>query len=137
MLKNSFLTVSLLCATAAWADVDVTSVYLRQEVEAPPTLSNLDPVPEDLGLAGAEVGLKDNQTTGRFLGQNHTLEVISVAPGGNWEAAVAEALSVGGLLILDAPAEQVRAAVALTADSEALLFNVAAPERDLREGACA
>ena len=55
-------------AGAARAELEVRIAYLEAAVERPPTLSNLDPVPEDLGLAGAEIGLKDNMTTGSFLG---------------------------------------------------------------------
>lgn len=56
-------------ASAAMADVDITLGWLRVAVPQPPTLSNLDPVPGDIGLAGARVALEENRTTGRFLGQ--------------------------------------------------------------------
>ena len=51
--------------------------YLQQEVARPLVPSNLDPVPENLGLAGAELGLADNLTTAKFLGHKYALTVIT------------------------------------------------------------
>lgn len=68
-------------ANPARAEITVAMTYLRQEEKAPPVLSNLDPVPEDLGIAGAKVALTDTETTGRFLGHRYTLRVVSVEPG--------------------------------------------------------
>ena len=53
----SVLTVGI--ATSATAEVAVNIHYLKQVLEAPPTLSTLAPLPEDLGLVGAELGLQD------------------------------------------------------------------------------
>jgi len=111
--------------------------YLEQQVERPPVLSNLDEIPEDLGLQGARLGLKDNLASGRFLGQNFTMSETVVPVGGDWSAAVRAALDSGTrLLLLNAPADEVVQAAALAEDSEALLFNVGAPENALREAAC-
>ena len=61
VLQRAALAVTFgVCAGAAAAQaakLEVPVLYLRQEVVLPPVLSNLDPVPEDLGLAGAEVAL--------------------------------------------------------------------------------
>lgn len=111
-------------------------VYVRQEVPAPPVLSNLDPIPEDLGIAGAEVALRDNITTGRFLGQDWSLEIVHVEEGGDFAGAVREALALSPYVVLDAPAEQVLAAADLPEAQGAILFNTAARERALRDGDC-
>jgi ABC transporter substrate binding protein (PQQ-dependent alcohol dehydrogenase system) len=126
----------LLACASAWAQTDVPLVYLRQEVEAPPTLSNLDPVPEDLGIAGAELGLADNATTGRFLGQDHALQAISVAPDGDLLAAARAALAGTSLLVLDAPADDLLAVADLPEAEGALLLNAAAEEPRLRGADC-
>ena len=39
------------------------------------TLSLLDLPPKDEGLAGADVAIGDNNTTGRFMGQKFSLDV--------------------------------------------------------------
>lgn len=123
-------------AAPAWAEVDIHVHYLKQIVPAPPTLSNLDPVPDDLGLRGAELGLEDNITTGRFLGQTYTLSVTEVAPEGDFPDAVRAALAESDLLVLDAPAEQVLAAADLPEAATALLFNAGAADVALRDEGC-
>ena len=142
MLRHAFHTGAALCAvicataSVAMAEVEVTIHYLKQEVAAPPTLSNLDPIPDDLGLRGAELGLDDNNTTGRFLGQTYALSVTIVPEGDDFAAAVRSALADTDLLVLDAPAEQVLQAADVTEGQDALLFNAGAADVDLRGEAC-
>ncbi len=123
-------------AATASAEIAVPVTYLRQEVERPPVLSNLDAMPENDGLAGAELGLADNATTGRFQGHVYTLDTVSVPPGGDLAGAARDALARGGLLILDAPAAAVLGVADLPEAEAALLFNTAAPEARLRGADC-
>lgn len=125
-----------LAAGPAAAEVLVPMTYLRQEVEAPPVLSNLDPIPEDRGIAGAEVALIDTRTTGTFLGHDYSLEIVSVAPGGDLAAAARAALAASPILFLDAPAADILAVADLPEAKDALLFNVASGERRLRDADC-
>ncbi len=62
--------------------------YLKQEVKKVIPLSRLKVEPEDIGIAGAEIALKDNNTTGRFTKQQFTLEVERVPVGGDAVAAL-------------------------------------------------
>jgi hypothetical protein len=64
-LLAAFAALSL-CVTMARAEVEVLVTYLRVAVEAPPVLSNLDPVPDDLGIAGARVGWRTTRPPGAF-----------------------------------------------------------------------
>ena len=57
--------------------------YLKQEVKKVIPLSRLNVEPEDIGIAGAEIALKDNNTTGRFTKQQFTLDVEQVPVGGD------------------------------------------------------
>lgn len=123
-------------AQAQQAKVEVPILYLRQEIELPPVLSNLDPVPEDLGLAGAEVALKDNQTTGRFLGHGYGLTVVSVEPGGDLAAAARDALPGAGLVLVEGSAADVLTVADLPQAAGKLLFNVASGEERLRSQDC-
>ncbi len=65
--------------------------YLKQEVKKVIPLSRLNVEPEDLGIAGAEIALKDNNTTGRFTKQQFTLEVERVPVGGDAVPGAGEA----------------------------------------------
>lgn len=122
--------------TSANAQIEINIQYIKQLVDAPPTLSNLDPIPEDLGTHGAELGLKDNATTGRFLGQTYSLTVTEVDAGGDFAEAVRSALSSSDLLVLDAPQQQVLMAADMPETAGALLFNTRAAEVALRSDAC-
>ena len=119
----------------ASADTLLSVTYLRRLVDRPPVLSNLDPVPEDEGAAGALLGQADNATTGRFLGDSYALEVIEVPPGGDL-AAAARAAAARGPVLLDMPAADLLAVADLPETAGALLLNVAAEDDALRAGDC-
>ena len=69
-----FLTLVYAIPDAARAELDIKVGYLERVLPPPPVLSNLEQIPEDEGIAGAGLALKDNNTTGRFLKQKYTLE---------------------------------------------------------------
>ncbi|MCE8514323.1 ABC transporter substrate-binding protein [Ruegeria pomeroyi] len=125
-----------MAALPALGEVQLRVAYLRQEVERPPVLSNLDPEPAGLGLDGARLGLEDNRTSGRFLGQTYMLDTYEVAIGGDLEAAARAALAEARMLVIDAPAEAVLRIADLAEAQGALLFNAAAEESALRDADC-
>lgn len=131
----AFIALFVACA-AARAEVDVQVGYLRVDVPAPPVLSNLDPIPEDLGVAGAITGLDDNNTTGRFLGQKYEMTEIRVPDGGDFITAAQELLSQTSFLVLDAPAHAMTEIADLPAAQGALLFNTSAGDGALRDAEC-
>ncbi len=136
-MRIGLLTLLLLAgAAAARAEVPVTVTYLEHQVERPPTLSNLDPVPADLALAGARLGLADNATTGGFLGHVYALETTVVPPSGDVAAAARAALAGSRILVVNAPAETLLAVADLPEAASALIFNVSAPEDRLRDRDC-
>lgn len=101
-----------------------------------PASALLEPVYPDLGLKGAELGVLDNNTTGRFLGLEFHL--LGAVAGRDEDPLryVAFLLKEGvRLLVLDLPAEQVVRAADL-AGKKALLFNAGAPDDELRNSAC-
>lgn len=136
MLRSLVTIVLVAVAAPAWAELPVAITYLRLEVDRPPVLSNLDPVPEDLGIAGAEIALADTQTTGSFLGHRYSLTLVSVPPGGDLAAAAADALKTSRLVLLDADPVAILAVADLPAVQGALLFNVASGAESLRSADC-
>ncbi|WP_299410304.1 ABC transporter substrate-binding protein [uncultured Roseobacter sp.] len=127
---------AMCCAVTATAEVTLNANYLHVEVALPPTLSNLDPVPEDIGLAGALTGLKDNQTTGRFLDQKYDLAETYVPEGDDPIAMAKELLSASPYLILSAPANVQTAIADLPEAQGALIFNSSAGDLSLRDADC-
>jgi ABC transporter substrate binding protein (PQQ-dependent alcohol dehydrogenase system) len=136
MLRNLLSAVLIALASPAPAELPVAITYLRLEVDRPPVLSNLDPVPEDLGLAGAEIAVQDNQTTGSFLGHSYSLSVVSVPPGGDLPAAAREALRGSRLILVEAEAAAILSVADLPEAQDALLFNVASGAEALRSADC-
>ena len=128
--------IVLLCLLArpALAEVAVTIGYLKVEVPPPATLTDLDPVIPDAGLAGARVGLAENATTAKFLGQTYALDEVVVPVGGDALAAAEALRARTPLLLVDAPAE-VLLAVADAVEG-ALVFNVSAEDVGLRDTDC-
>jgi ABC transporter substrate binding protein (PQQ-dependent alcohol dehydrogenase system) len=120
----------------AQAKVMMVMTYLRQEVKTPPVLSNLDPIPKDLGIAGAKVALADTQTTGSFLDHHYSLTVMSVEPGGDFVKTAKSALTGSKVLFVDAPATSMLTVADLPEARDALIFNVSSGERRLRDGDC-
>jgi ABC transporter substrate binding protein (PQQ-dependent alcohol dehydrogenase system) len=134
---RSLVTIALVAvAGPALAELPVPITYLRLEVERPPVLSNLDPVPEDLGLAGAEVALADTLTTGSFMGHAYALTVVSVPPGGDLPAAATEALKTSQLILIDADPAAILSVADLPQAQAALIFNVASGAESLRSADC-
>ncbi len=137
-LKRLYLALAFagLIGGVAHADVAVPIIYLRHEVVHPPVLSNLDPIPEDEGIAGAQMGIEDNSTTGSFLGQSYELTVVSVSPEGDFLSAAKESLAQSNLVLLDASTEEMLAVSDLSDADNALFFNVSSYDEALRNSAC-
>ena len=56
------------------ADILETDIlYLEQKIQRPPVLSNVIKTPEDLGIQGAKIAVKDSNKTARFLNQKYNL----------------------------------------------------------------
>lgn len=118
------------------AETTLNIGYLRVEQPLPPTLSNLDPIPDDNGLAGAQTGLADNLTTGKFLGQKYELTVTEVFEGEDPLAAARNLLSSSPYLVIDAGPEDIVAIADLAEAEGAILFNTSAGDLALRDGEC-
>ncbi len=123
--------------SGAGASAAVPIGYLKQEVKRFIPLSRLNVEPEDLGIAGAEIALKDNNTTGRFTKQHFTLEIERVAVDGDAVAALERLVGSGHHFVLvDAPAEILLRLSDAVKDKDVLLFNVRATEVKLRQEDC-
>lgn len=130
------VAAALLFGQAAVADVALEISYLRVSTPRPPTLSNLDPLPDDLGLAGARTGLRDNLTTGKFLGHSYTLTEAAVSLEEDPIQAARDLLAASPYLILDAPAEILTAIADLPEAQHAILINTSSGDLSLRDTGC-
>jgi ABC transporter substrate binding protein (PQQ-dependent alcohol dehydrogenase system) len=116
--------------------VEVRIGYLR--AYAPQlALSVLDIPPRDEGVAGANVAIADNNTTGRFLGQNFKLDVVEIKPDADVVPAFNEMVARGNRYILaDLTTQQVLSIADAGRDKGVLVFNVGSTDDVLREEEC-
>lgn len=138
--KGRLLITSVFCswllAPASAAALDVKIGYIHWLPDQGPVLSNVTPEPEDAGLRGAELGIADNNATGKFLDQNYALESVMASDEEGAMAALEEMLKNGiDLLVTRVPADTLQA-MAKRAGDKALLFNAGASDDALRIGEC-
>ncbi len=136
--SRSVLSAVLLLAACkiSAAPLDISMVYLEQEVDRPPVLSNLVSWPEDEGEQGAAVGIFDNNTTGRFLKHDYTLRKILVPKGEDVIAAAKLALAGSQLVIANVSAENLQKLADLPEASNDLIFNAGSADITLRSEGC-
>lgn len=110
--------------------------YLRA-YEPQLALSVLDIPPEDEGVAGANVAINDNNTTGSFLGQSFSLDVVQTKREEDVVPVFREMLARGEKYVLtDISAGQLLSIADLARENGVLLFNVGSTDDILREQEC-
>ncbi len=131
--------ISLLANTES-PELVVDILYIEQRIERPPVLSNLVTWPEDDGEQGAILGISDNNTTGRFLGQKYTLQTLIFdidEPSDKRDEQINKALSAGSLLVVaNLPAHDLINITSLPAASDDLFFNAQSSAVELRNEQC-
>jgi ABC transporter substrate binding protein (PQQ-dependent alcohol dehydrogenase system) len=137
MTPRSFALAAVLAAAAlpAAAAETVAAAVLRVETPRPLPISRLDLPTDDLGFAGAELAVADNNTTGSFMGQEFTLEKISVPPE-EAVAALQGLLDRGVHFIATLADAESTLALADAAGDRALILNALAPDDRLRGADC-
>lgn len=124
------------CQLASASPLEIQIAYLGFEPDHGPVLSNILPEPPDAGLRGAELGISDSNTTGRFLKHHYTLHGFS-SPEPAQLMDHGQALYQQGLrlFVLNMPASQLRQ-MAEQLPADALLINAGSPDNELRSTAC-
>ncbi len=124
-------------ASAAAATLDVPIVFVTRAEEPRLPLSFIDPVVEDPGVWGARLAIKDNQTTGGFLGHNYELVEVSLPADADVRTVFAEQRAAGhSLFISDLPRRDLLAIVEAPEAEGALIFNGRVADDDLRLNLC-
>jgi ABC transporter substrate binding protein (PQQ-dependent alcohol dehydrogenase system) len=124
-------------APAPAAELDVAITYLgRRDPPAIP-LSLVEPILEDEGVKGAEQAIRDNQTTGRFLGHEYRLGERIVPTDGDLVAEFRKSLDAGErLFVADLRADDLLTIAPLADEAGALIFNARAEDDALRTEQC-
>jgi ABC transporter substrate binding protein (PQQ-dependent alcohol dehydrogenase system) len=117
------------------AELVVRILYAEQQFERPPVLSGVRPMPADLGRLGARLGIEDNISGGRFVGQSFTLDEVRATPGENLVDKLKLA-DAADFIVLNAPADVVTKIADLPETKDKIIFNVGSREESLREENC-
>jgi ABC transporter substrate binding protein (PQQ-dependent alcohol dehydrogenase system) len=138
--RRTFAACLLTLVAAGPAAADPVGIaYLERRIERPNPLNNEDPVPADQGLRGAELGLKDSNATGRFVGLSFSLAQAVAEPGADIRAAFAGLVAGQGkprFIVVNAPAEDVLALADAPEAKDTVLINIGATDTRLRDVDC-
>lgn len=100
------------------------------------TLSLVEQPADNDGIAGAHLGLEDNNTTGKFLNQRFLLDEVKLKDGDDIAKAATDLAARNDYIITDLPADALLKAADVLRDRGTLLLNAGATDDRLREQDC-
>lgn len=140
VLVKIIIIYPLLNISAAYAKSNnqvINIAYLIQQQKIPVSLSNLDPFIDNKGEPGAELAIKDNDTTGQFTKQSFVLKKFIVPVDGNVVDAYTK--SIAGkfdFIVLNLSATKILEIADLPTAKQAILLDVATSDDALRNEQC-
>ena len=127
------LTPAMAADTARVVDIAYLALASKPVVAA----TTLDPPPAHEGLLGARLALVDDQTTGRFLGQDyHLQELVLPDAGAVLDAARKLAAQGARVIVTDLPAASLLQVADLPEMHDALLLDATSEDDALRGSDC-
>ncbi len=116
----------------------LTIGYLgQQREEIRPATANLEPLYQDIGLRGVELGIEDNNTTGRFTGQQFILLSAMLERDEDPSRAFYFLVKEGVRhIVVNLPATQLLKLAGLPESQQTLLYNAGAYDDGLRNENC-
>jgi ABC transporter substrate binding protein (PQQ-dependent alcohol dehydrogenase system) len=135
ILAATAISAGAVAAQQAADPTLIRAAVLRVDRASLPPISRLDLPPADLGFAGAQLAIEDNDTTGRFMGQD--FEAIEVAaPPEEASAALEKLLAEGIAFVVLLADDATTLSLADQAGEQALILNAAARGDNLRGKDC-
>ena len=120
-------------------DIKLTTdiIFITKEREVPPVLSNLDPILNDEGFYGIQLGVEDNLTTGRFLGHDYKVKMIQVSLKEDLGEEFKKLIKSGyTYFVADLNSEELSKLSNLEESKNILLINIRSKEDSLRNEFC-
>lgn len=144
VIDHRFLKVLIICCVSTFTigvkatQLNVNIAYLQLTGPDKPVLSNILPEPADSGLRGAELGIEDSNTTGKFLKHNYILKPFVSTDFEEIKRTVTRWLNENEtfLYVLDMPAKELVELSKILAGYNTLAFNAGSRENSLRTDAC-
>jgi len=123
-------------SAATQQPLTIPVLYVKQTRSKELPLSLLDLPPADDGIAGAKLGIEDNNTTGRFLNQSFKLDVLEGDIDDLIKGAAEKMAAGDAFIIADLEPDALLKFADAFAAKSALIFNVGSPDDRLREEDC-
>jgi ABC transporter substrate binding protein (PQQ-dependent alcohol dehydrogenase system) len=131
------LTCAPVNAQTSKPPIHLRIVYLGEHYSEPTPLSFLDQVVGDKGIAGARVGVADNNITGKFIGQETDLTEDIIPEGADVIAEAKKLLSAGNkLIVADLEAKDLLAVADLPEAKGAIILDIRTSDDALRQEQC-
>lgn len=135
LLGSAFFLIAMAGLTAAHAAQTIAIGYIGHPGVPKANALPLDEFAPDEGLAGAELGIADDNGTGRFSEQNFVLKPLVIGPGSKLHDALAGLPQDVHFIVANLPAAELLQAAH---DFPQLTFlNAGAPDTALRDEQCA
>ena len=138
MVRAILLAILLFLAVSPRASAETLDVKIGYlgTTEKMSTISLLEMPASNAGLAGAQLAIDDNNTTGKFLSQSFALEEIMLNGKDDPSAAVQKFSNRGiSLIVIDVSADSLLKA-ANAGQQDAVFFNSGATDDRLRQADC-
>ncbi len=111
--------------------------YLMQTPKLQPTLSNLDPIVDNKGVAGAELAIEDNNTTGKYTKQKFILGQFIVPVDGNVVDSFNKQIAKKyAYIVTNLPSDLTNTVADFAAAKDILIFDAATINDALRNNEC-
>jgi ABC transporter substrate binding protein (PQQ-dependent alcohol dehydrogenase system) len=112
-------------------------VYISQELKLSAALSNLDPFIQHKGLVGAELAIKENNTTGEFTGQKYEMKKVLVPVSADIVELYNQQVGKDAVFVVaNLPVEQLKKLVKLKSSKGKLFFDATTVDDALRNQQC-
>lgn len=133
-----FLLLSFILLSFVKAELlNVNILYLEQKIQKPPVLSNVIADPNDLGIKGAELSIKDSNKSAKFLNQNFTLEKTISFDKKELITSFEKFINEGNsFVILNVEDDFLKELLNNPLSKKALLFNASSQTTSLRQDYC-
>lgn len=116
--------------------VNIQVLYVKEDRQKELPLSLLDQPNADDGVAGAKLGIADDNTTGRFLNQTFKMDVLEGNLDDLIKGATEKVASGDAFIIADMEPDSLLKFADAMKDKPAQIFNVGNPDDRLREEDC-
>ncbi len=117
-------------------DVTIQVLYVKEDREKELPLSLLDQPNADDGIAGAKLGIADDNTTGRFLNQTFKLDVLEGNVDDLIKSTTEKVAAGDAFIIADMEPDSLLKFADALKGKPAQIFNVGNPDDRLREEDC-